>query len=434
MKKFVIFVLFFLNFSHVFWFTQSEEQKIWELLKNKTYIQQIEILEKLDGVLKIQINKDYISNLKKQIISDNLKQILIDSHSHYLSQKDSYKQYFQILQNLDNEASMNPYYFIKLKEKISENDMYFKSFIYMYYEIKENLKKDLNYYVNNTDSLLDAIKNSTNYLKTNILDRETFDFLKMYKYNYLSNRDLYKFQKYILTYHIGTDSKIFQYFIEYKNFLSLIHNNKIFLYDEFDQKLQNKKLSCEMNSASLFASYILKKDISEEEIFSKIPQWNEKIQKKWKYFIWGNPYREFVWDINGNQTKNIEEMTWYWVYAEPIYKALHSIGIPTKITSFNTDTIVKSLLQNQPIIFWYLTENKLWELNTKSISWKTKDGQKIYWYIWEHTGVIVGISLFDNGNINEVYFYEWKHQEMQTLKYNDFKYQTSFFDIMITKE
>ena len=90
-----------------------------------------------------KITSDGISFVKQQIfIWKYIKNILVDTKDNYNSKTEIYKKYFNVLQSIDNEASVNPYYFIKLKNKIHENDIYFKSFIYIYYEIKNNLKID----------------------------------------------------------------------------------------------------------------------------------------------------------------------------------------------------------------------------------------------------------------------------------------------------
>lgn len=434
MKKIFLFLLLISTFHTTFWFTKSEKEQLSQLLMKNNYTQQLEILNKLSWVLKTNDNKNYIWDLKKEIIWKNLKNILVDTKDNYNSKIEIYKKYFNVLQSMDNEASVNPYYFIKLKNKIHENDIYFKSFIYIYYEIKNNLKIDKDFYSNYKNLILGKINEKRNNSWVQILDRATFYFLQSKNYNYLSKNDGEKFKNYILKNKIWTDSKIFEYFMNYIIFLNGLNNNQLFISDPLIQKMQEKNLSCEINSASIFASYMLKKDISEYQIFSNIPQWENSIKKIGNYYIWGNPYQEFVWDINGNQTKFLDNITWYWVYANPISKSLRQIGIQNKVTKFDKDIIIKSLLKNEPIIFWYLSRNKLWELNTNSITWLTSDWKKIYWYIWEHTWLIVWVSLFDNWNINEVYFYEWKHQEMQILKYNDLKYQASFFDMMITKE
>lgn len=434
MKKIFLFFLLISTFHTTFWFTKSEKEQLSQLLMKNNYTQQLQILNKLNWVLQTNDNKIYIWELKKEIISKNLKNILVDTKDNYNSKTEIYKKYFNVLQSIDNEASVNPYYFIKLKNKIHENDIYFKSFIYIYYEIKNNLKVDKDFYSNYQNIILDTININNNNSWIYLLDRATFYFLQSKNYNYLSKNDGEKFKNYILKNKIWTDSKIFEYFMNYINFLNGFQNNQLFISDTLIQKMQEKNLSCEINSASIFASYILKKEISEYQIFSNIPQFGNGIKKVGHDYIWWNPYQEFVWDITWHQTKFLDNMTWYWVYANPISKSLSQIWIQNKVTKFDTDIIIKSLLKNEPIIFWYLSRNKLWELNTKSVSWKTKDGKKIYWYIWEHTGLIVGVSLFDNGNINEIYFYEWKNQDMQILKYNDLKYQASFFDMMITKE
>lgn len=435
MEKLIIFFILILSFNQTFWFTKLQEEKIQKwILKESDYKKQILILDKLKLISNLQKDKNFILSIKKEILNKNLKNILIDSFSDYNNKKEIYKKYFGVLQSVDLEASVNPYYFKKLLNKIAEDDIYLKSSIYIFYEIKNNLKNDKSYYSNYKTVILDNINKKENTFDVDLLDRNIFDFLKQEKYNYLSKKDVEKLQNYIVKNHIWPDSKIFQYFLNYKNFLNWINSWKIYLNTDINQKTQEKNLSCEVNSASIFASYFLKKDISEDYVFSKIKKFDKKLEKKWNKYIWGNPYEEFVWDIEWNQTKIIEKMTWYWIYAKPISDVLNSIWVKNKVSVFDKDLIIKSLLENKPVIFWYLHENKLWDLNTNPITWYTNDWKQIKWYIWEHTWIIVWLSFLNNWNIDRVFFYEWKNNNLQSLKYYDLKYQSSFFNSIIIKE
>lgn len=222
--------------------------------------------------------------------------------------------------------------------------------------------------------------------------------------------------------------------LKQKVIIKNLKNNKIFLQKNINQRLQEKPLSCEVNSASLFASYILDREIKEDELFNKIPKYEKELKRTSSKFIWWNPYIEFVWKVNWKQTKNTANFSWYWVYAYPISKALKQVWVNNKIKKFNKFDIINSLLENKPVVFWYLQENWGWKLDTKPFVWYTQNWDKINWYIWQHTWLIVWVSLFDNGDINEVYFYEWRNLEVQIVKYADLLYQTSFFDMMIVGE
>lgn len=222
--------------------------------------------------------------------------------------------------------------------------------------------------------------------------------------------------------------------LKQKVIIKNLKTDKIFLQKNINQKLQEKPLSCEVNSASLFATYILKRGVSESEIFEKIPKYEKPMQRTSSKFIWGNPYIEFVWKVNWKQTKNTANFTWYWVYAYPVSKALKQIWVENKIKKFNKYDIINSLLENKPVVFWYLWENWSWKTDTKPFVWYTQNWDKINWYIWQHTWLIVWVSLFDNWNINEVYFYEWRNLDVQIVKYSTLAYKASFFDMMIVWE
>lgn len=433
MKKLFLLFVFFFTITQTHWFSEEQKKELtMQLSQTKNYQEQLNIIKNQKSLK--DNDKIYLNEFKKSIFQKNIKTILKENKKDYEERKEIYKKYFQVVQSVDNEASVNPYYFLKLKDKIHENDMYLKTFIYIFYEIKNNLKTNKNYYSNYKETIKSEIENPLYNYHVQILDKNTFEYLKQNKYNYLSKTDLERFKKEIIKNKIWPDSKKFEYFIQYKNFLSKFKNNTLSLENAFIQKTQEKNLSCEINSASLFASYILEKDISENDIFEHINTYWDPIKKDGYYYLWGNPNEEFVWDIKWKQTKFLEKMTWYGVYAWPISSSLSKNWIKNKITSFDTDIIIKSLLENEPVVFWYLSKNKSGTLNTSPIYWKTKDNKLIKWYIWEHTGVIVWVTFHNNWEINEIQFYEGRSENMQIFKYEDIAYQSSFFNIMITKE
>ncbi len=207
--------------------------------------------------------------------------------------------------------------------------------------------------------------------------------------------------------------------------------NRLFLKENISQKLQEKPLSCESNSASIFASYILQKDILEDDIFLYISYPNTKKEIIWKNIFWWDPNKEFVWNIKWKQSSNIKKFTWYGVYATPIKNSLEKYKIKTKIVWVSKKEIVESLFLNKPIIFWYLLETSPWVINTKPIIWQTYDNKIIKWYIWQHTWLIVWVSFDKKQNISRVYFYEWKSKEIQVMNYGEFLYKTRFLNEMI---
>lgn len=219
-----------------------------------------------------------------------------------------------------------------------------------------------------------------------------------------------------------------------KEALKNLKTKKLFISWEIEQKLQEKPLSCEVNSASLFASYFLEREIQEAFILSHIPKNEQKPLRQSSKLVWGNPYTEFVWKIHGKQTKNISKLSGYGVYAYPVSNALHQIWVSNEVKKFKKYDIVDALLQGNPVMFWYLQANIDGNIDTKPVVWYTKDGAKIEWYIWQHTWLIVWVSFFTNGEIDEVYFYEWKNLDVQVMKYKDLAYRASFFDMMIVKK
>lgn len=430
-KKVFLFIIIFLLFTdNVFSFSKNQ------ILQIENKIDSFEIIQDkivfLDEIINISKNddKEYFLKLKQKIVLSNLKEVLNQAQGDYLNNKYIYEKNFIVLKSVDPEASLSPYYAIKLINNIYKDELHFKSFVYLLNYLRE--KKSTDFIKNYKKELLNKLNDT--YAQSKLLENQTFIFLKNNNYNYLSYNDLDKFKRYILKNNIWYDSKIFQHYVNYKSFHDSIIWGKIYLLDEFEQKLQLYNLSCEINSASLFASYLSWKEITENDIINKIQFYTGAPEKKWNKFYWWNPYEEFVWDIKWFQTKSIDKITWYWIYAKPINNAIRLNGVNSKVEKFDIDIIVKSLLNNKPVMFWYLSKNNSWNINTKPIFWHTSDNKKIYWYIWEHTWIIVWLSFLKNWNINKIYFYEGKNSDLQEISYQDIVYQASFFDMIIVWE
>ena len=86
-------------------------------------------------------------------------------------------------------------------------------------------------------------------------------------------------KNYIIKNNISTDTKTFQAYLEMKIFLDKYKLNSAFLKSDFTQKLQEKKLSCELNSTSLFLSYILQKEVLESDLMQYL-SFNNSLPKK----------------------------------------------------------------------------------------------------------------------------------------------------------
>lgn len=260
---------------------------------------------------------------------------------------------------------------------------------------------------------------------------------KIYISNFLHSQKNYEKKIFVLDtllpYFTKIDDIDFLHFLKQETRVKNIANKKIFIPNELEQKLQEKPLSCEFNSASLFATYILKRNVWEDEIFSFVPKNDQKLLKVNSKFIWWNPYIEFVGNVYGKQTKNIWNFTGYGIYAYPISNALKNIWVKNEIKKFKKYDIIESLLEWNPIIFWYLQANKYGNIDTNPFVWYTQNGDKINGYVGQHTGLIIWASFFDNGDINEIYFYEWKNMDVQIMKYTEIAYRASFFDMMIVK-
>lgn len=375
----------------------------------------------------------WFNNAYADIDNNLVKKIVIDYQVDYENNKNYYEKNFIVLKSIDFEASINPYYLLKIKNNINKSEIHKRSFIYILNKIKSNLKIDKNYYSDYKNKIYNEVNKKYNIFDNNIINDELKKFLEINNASYLSKNDLNKMKNYILKNKIWIDSKYFLNYLKYSNFINNL-DNKLFIKKDINQKRQEQNLSCEINSASLFASYLLKNNISENDILKNIYINDKKIIKNWNKYFWWNPDIEFVWDINWNQTKNLDNITWYWVHAWPISKSLKELWINAEILSFNKDNIINSLLNDKPIIFWYISKNKAWKLNTNPIKWYKNNWEEINWYIWEHTWLITWISFFDNWDVDNVYFYEGKNKDLQSIPFYELSYQASFFDKIIVSK
>jgi hypothetical protein len=96
--------------------------------------------------------------------------------------------------------------------------------------------------------------------------------------------------------------------------------------------------------------------------------------------------------------------------------------------------LLESILNEHPVIFWYLTPVIKWKkmaYETRPTTWKTPSGKNINWYLGEHTWILIWADISKEWNIESVYYFEWKKEELQKMEYSLFLQTTAFFNEII---
>jgi uncharacterized protein YvpB len=104
---------------------------------------------------------------------------------------------------------------------------------------------------------------------------------------------------------------------------------------------------------------------------------------------WGDPYTNFVGDVNGNDTTP----TGYGVYYPVILSIARSHGLPNSYggEGFSPATIYAELAAGHPVEVWIET-NFSWS-PYKGV-WTAWDGRKVRYSLWEHAVTLSGISAW----------------------------------------
>ncbi|MFH8092474.1 MAG: C39 family peptidase [Candidatus Aenigmatarchaeota archaeon] len=145
---------------------------------------------------------------------------------------------------------------------------------------------------------------------------------------------------------------------------------------------QNYKLSCELSSAAMIASYYKKgsTDYWEEKFVREIPKHC-------------NPHRGFRGEINGyvstycNPPPGYNNPVGYGVYNEPIAELLTNNGIPSIAVSANYDMLEDAIMQGKPVIVWLSRRTNPVETETDP-----ETGQTFKLIYGEHAVVVTGVT------------------------------------------
>ncbi len=432
MKKLLIFIItfFFFNITYADNSTYLLLEK--NIYKENDYKKQI---TKIDYLLNI-INSDFkvlaylkpdLYSIKSKIVSDNFENII--SNFQLNNPNFDYENNFKNLKKYELEASSSPYFLLKLKNLIiwwETNDLYIWSYVYLKNPVSQEKFLNKEYFSEFSKNLR---ININNYENTEILTDEDISKFENNSFYIKNNFDLDNLANYIIQNNIWFDSKIYSYYKKNKNILSNVWT-KFITINSIHTK-QKYWLSCESNSATYFANHFLENKISEINIIDSLPKNTSKITKIWKNYERWNPNLEFVWDIKKwVQTISKSKLTGYWVYANPISKVLNDFWIKNRVWWFNEFIIKNNILNNKPVIFWYLSNTDGWWADYNPVIWYSS-WVEIKWYIWEHTWVIVWYDTDNSGDISKIYFYEWHNLEIQSMDFLEATKRASVFDMMI---
>lgn len=405
----------------------------------------------IDNSAKDLIIRD-INALKKDIIKTNIRDYTINKYLTWskVAIIKKYKPFYLGLKNKDLKVDIHINYINYLESSINnnldldENNSLYKAYIYILYSYNnKNLTKNTW-----TQDILDNLNSFSNSNELTInksyYENKYNKLITLEKFNPLSKNDFSKIYSKIQKENISPDSDYMKWFqFWYANYKEILTKNTIALKSNLNHAKQEYSLSCEANSIKDVINYYNSKNnrwlISENNILSILSAntWSLARNESWS-LIWADPQKEFVWNYTWKQSINPDNFSWYWVYANPIINSTQNIfssnSLAVKKTTFNEKNILNSIMQDNPVMFWYLSEVKIGKKNwyqTKPISWKTKEWNIINWYIWEHTWVIIWFDISKDWRIEKIYYYEWKTSTIQTMDYNFAKQVASFFNEMI---
>ena len=131
--------------------------------------------------------------------------------------------------------------------------------------------------------------------------------------------------------------------------------------------------------------------------------------------------------------QNYDYLTWYWVYEWPIISIMQNYWIKTYKSEFTKENILNSLLNDNPVMFWYVLPSKSWTINTKPLTWQTQNKKQITAYVWEHTWLIIWADFDYSWEITKVYYYEWTNKDVHIENFTDLEYKAKFLDKIILK-
>lgn len=469
----ILFILYFtfyilnssISFAEPFYFHPNLLNQIKnEVSKINTFWNKILFLD--DIVKKIgyidQEKKDLIIRdiltYKKDLIWLNLNDYIRDKYLSWTWANDFIKEakkVYQIVKIKDIKADTHPNYlnsvFKKLKNNsidLDEKSNTFKLYSYLLYSISKTDKK---LFISTSKKLetLEYFSSSSEFNANYWYYLNKFEKLKkLEKINPLSKNDFSRIISKIRNENISPQSDYVKWFFGwYAINKKILTNDLITIPWNINHTKQLYSLSCEANSTSDLLNFYLNSKwikIDENSILNQLSSFSWAISKDSSWaLVWADPNEVFVWSVIGKQSTNLNKFSWYWVYSWPLLKIINSNLIAYDLIAnksiFSEKIVMDSILQWNPLIFWYLTPVIKWKwfsYETSPIIWKTENWKYIKWYLGEHTWVITWFDIWKNGNIENIYFYEWKTNDMQKMNFIEALKNANYFNetIIVSKK
>ncbi|EKE29646.1 MAG: hypothetical protein ACD_2C00131G0016 [uncultured bacterium (gcode 4)] len=415
---------------------------------DETYLK----LSTIENANKKMILSD-IKDFKRNFIFSYIREYTADKYLTWTWVQDTVKQtrrYYQAIKLRDITADIHPNYLAKLeniireKSALDEESPTYKTYIYVLYSYLKN--RDT--ITETTESALSSMWNfgkSREFIENRDYYESKFEkFHALEKPNVLSKNDFTRIYTRISSQKISPWSDYMKWFLYwYATYKKALWSNSLILNTDFSHSKQAYALSCEANSAKDLINYYNSKHsvplVSEDVILGALPAFTWALSKDGTGSnIWEDPSLMFVWSVYWKQSSNLNNFTWYWVYAAPIVNAINPHLATKKLqatrVSVNEKAIMESVINENPVMFWYLTPVIKWKqtaYETRPTVWTTPAWKTVNWYLWEHTWILVWVDLSKDGKIENVYYYEWKSLEMLKMPMELFLQTTSFFNEMI---
>lgn len=208
------------------------------------------------------------------------------------------------------------------------------------------------------------------------------------RYNHInpwSQSDLATMKEIIKTEKISPNSLYFKAYLSLRERIASL-KGQLRLPVRFTHSLQLRKLSCESNTATDLINFYRTNSglvaMNEVDFINILPIRSGKIVRTNANFIWGDPNKYFVGNLDGKQSSNPNLFTGYGIYADGIvpiinrFLSLQNLSVQKGI--FDERRILDSLSKKHPIMFWYLSaisenDDGVKKYSTKPIIWKTPE-------------------------------------------------------------
>lgn len=340
----------------------------------------------------------------------------------------------------DPKAEIHPAYLVSLQkrilnaEKLKEDGALFGAYVHVLLAVKES-GEDVERAMRNRKTVTPVATAKAYEGKTGPdSELRALETLRQLSIAPFDAKKIDAMRKTIETEYVGTQTRYFQaYAYARKRFRT--YDGAVAIAEAVPHRKQVFSLSCESNSIrDLFNAYRLKKGespIAEEAVVFLLPSYPKPPEYRGGTRIWADPEKEFVGLIGGKQSSNPDRLTGYGIHAEGalpyVRRELKRYGVAVEKGGFDGDAILRSLAAGNPVVFWYALSDDP-NRGFARLSWVTPEGKPVTGYVGQHTGIIVGAKLNDDGSIREISYYEGKNESLQTEPFDSISRKAKWFN------